>query len=318
MADRGALWQWLIDALEAQLPAALLIIADTSGSSPAKIGAKMALTQQHSFGTIGGGPVEQQMLHTARNMLLSGGGKAKIFHLAHHASTTMQRSGAICGGEQTVLVYPCSPEDHSVFTQLLDACQSRTPLNLTLSTHGLTLSQASHILPIAQFSDGDSWQYQETLGQSNRAFIIGGGHVSLALSKVLDWLDFDVTVMDERESLETMQNNPYARQKCTVPYRNIAEHVQDGPHVFVFVMTHNHSNDELVLRQLLPKRFSYIGLLGSQNKITQLQSNLAKALTLEQLQQLRAPMGLPIKSHSPEEIAISIAAELIQMNVCQH
>ena len=314
MAERGALWQWLIDALDAGQAAALLTVVETNGSSPAKIGAKLALTSQHCFGTIGGGPLEVRMIRTTRSMLTSVRFGPHIVRMAHHPSETIQPSGAICGGEQVVLVYPCRLEDRSVFMRLLESCRSRIPLNLTISTNGLTIIQTSQALSVGKFSGGDSWQYQETLGQGHQAFIVGGGHVSLALSKILDWLNYDVTVIDEREALDTMRMNSYARQKWTMPYNAIAEHIPEGSKVFVFVMTHNHKNDELVLTQLLKKQFAYLGLLGSHNKINQLKSNLAKQFSAEKLQQLQAPMGLPIKSHTPEEIAVSIAADLIQMN----
>lgn len=78
-------------------------------------------------------------------------------------------------------------------------------------------------------------------------------------------------------------------------------------------MTHSHKTDEKVAEQLADKQVRYLGVLGSRKKIEQLKANLAHQLTVDSLRRIRGPMGLPIKSHTPAEIAVSIAAELIQI-----
>jgi xanthine dehydrogenase accessory factor len=79
-------------------------------------------------------------------------------------------------------------------------------------------------------------------------------------------------------------------------------------------MTHSHKTDEKVAGLLVDKRVRYLGVLGSRKKIEQLKANLAHRLSDESLQRIRGPIGLPIKSHTPLEIAVSIAAELIQID----
>lgn len=316
MSDYAKFWQWLIAALDAHDPVTLLIVTESVGSSPGKVGAKMAVTAQCCIGTIGGGPVESGLMQTARSLLNDVGARPQIFRLAHHPTETRQTSGMICGGEQTVLLYPCRPDDRPLFGQLLECCRRGTPLTLCISGHGLQVLPAELNLP-ATFSGDDDWCYRETIGLRKRAYIIGGGHVGLALSKVLDMLDFDITVIDEREQLDSMQANIYAEQKWRIPYSEIAEHIPEGADVFVFIMTHHHHGDELVLTQLAGKRLAYLGLLGSRHKIAELKNSLIHKLPADQLQRLRAPIGLAIKSHTPAEIAISIAAELIQLNNSQ-
>ena len=164
-----------------------------------------------------------------------------------------------------------------------------------------------------EFVGGQNWHYREIIGHYNRAYIIGAGHVGLALSKVLAMLDFDISVIDDREPPDSIEPNLYARQKWGITYANIAEHIPEGMDVFVFIMTHNHHGDELVLSKLAGKRLAYLGVLGSQHKVAELKNRLAQQLPFEQLQRLHAPMGLQIGSHTPVEIAISIAAELIQI-----
>lgn len=316
MAERGALWQWLIEALTLRQPVALLVVVDSVGSSPGKIGAKMAVSGQSCAGTIGGGAVESGMINIARSLLSETDAEPRLYRRVHHPEAGLEASGMICGGEQTVLLYPCRSEDRHLFVHCLEYCRQRASFGLSISASGLRIVPMSTAMSRARFEHGEHWRYQEALGMRRSAYIIGAGHVGLALSRVLDWLDFDVTVIDEREQAESMPLNGHARQKWRIPYSDIAEQVPDGPDVFVFVMTHHYSRDELVLARLARKQFAYLGVLGSRHKVSQLKASLANRLSTEQLARLRAPMGLPINSHTPEEIAVSIAAEIIQLINC--
>lgn len=312
MARQAELWQWLLEALDGGLAVALLVVVDSRGSSPGKAGAKMAVTADDCFGTIGGGPTEYRLVDLARTMLTAPDTPSKVFHLAHHASASEQTSGAICGGEQTVAIYRCQPQDRAVFEHILKADRDAAMLEWSLSAKGVTVTAVANAPTGSDFVDGDRWSYQERLGPRKQAYIIGAGHVGLALAKLLDWLDFEITVIDVREPNDHRGVARPAWRQWRLDYRQLAGHVPEGSNVFVFIMTSSHHSDEQVVGQLAKKRYAYLGLLGSNHKIAHLQARLAKTLSFEQLQRLHAPMGLPIGSHTPEEIAVSIAAELIQ------
>lgn len=312
MADFVYLWRWLLARLDAQKPAALLIVVDSVGSSPGKIGAKMAVDAESTVGTIGGGMIEAGLIKTARTLLIDLETEAQIIRRAHYTSKTIQGSGMICGGEQTVLIYPCRQADKAALGLLLESCSRRTPLTLHITPQGLQALPYDAAISTAIFQDGENWCYRENSGFSRRAFVIGGGHVGLALSKILDTLNFDISVIDERDTLDTLQANHYARHKYRIPYTDIEKHIPEGDENFVFIMTHSHRSDQQVLAKLTGKRLAYLGLLGSRHKIDYLRQTLADQLTDAQWQTLHAPMGLAIASHTPEEIAISIAAEVIQ------
>lgn len=313
MADQGAIWQWLIDAIDASQAVALLIATETSGSTPGKAGAKMAVTVDACIGTIGGGLIESSLMKTARAMLIAADTGPKLMQFAHHASKTVHPSGMICGGEQTVLIYCCAANDRASFAQLLQSCLRRRPLSLFISAQGLQVLPPMEDGFTPEFVGGQNWHYREIIGHYKRAYIIGAGHVGLALSKVLAMLDFDISVIDDREPLDSMAANVYGRQQWGIAYADIAGHVPEGMDVFAFIMTHNHHGDELVLSKLAGKRLAYLGVLGSRHKVAELKNRLAQHVSFERLQRLHAPMGLPIGSHTPVEIAISIAAELIQI-----
>ena len=309
MADPAELWRWLLAALGEHEPAALLIVADSRGSSPGKAGAKMAVTADAAIGTIGGGLIETDLLAATRAMLANGEIEPRVVQRAHHPSKNLKPSGMICGGEQTVLIYPCKPMDRGAFERLRD-CEASAML---VDEHGLQVL-AGDAGPYTQaFIGGEDWHYRENLDARNRAFIIGGGHVGLALSKILDTLDFEITVIDEREPPDSLAANTYARYKSRMPYADIGDGIPEGGDVFVFIMTHDHHGDRAALRALAGKRFAYLGLLGSRHKIEGVHRLLAGEVSAEQWQRVHAPMGLAIGSHSPEEIAISIAAEVVQI-----
>ncbi|MDD1612336.1 MAG: XdhC family protein [Methylococcaceae bacterium] len=307
-----SVWQWLIDALRQNQPVTLLLVVASKGSSPGKIGAKMAVSATGVIGTIGGGGLEIGLIEAVRASMVKGLTEPKIHSRMHHASETGTDSGMICGGEQTILAYPCRIQDIPLFEKLAECCRLRTPKRLVISRRGLQLIDAGAARLPAHFDPGEDWLYQEVIGRHKCAYIIGGGHVSLMLSKVLDLLNFDSVVIDEREGLETMQSNGVAWKKIIILYAEIDKVIPEGPEVFVIIMTHNHRTDAQVLAKLAAKNVPYLGLLGSRKKIASIKEALSRQLPEQTLQRLHAPIGLPIKSHTPAEIAISIAAELIQ------
>jgi xanthine dehydrogenase accessory factor len=143
--------------------------------------------------------------------------------------------------------------------------------------------------------------------------------VSLALSKVLALLDFELTVLDDRPDLPTLAANEAAHHRRVISYDHVAAEIPAGPHQYVVVMTVGYRTDAQVLRQLLALpaengSYCYLGVMGSTAKVVELRGGLAEAgIAPEAIAGLRGPIGLPINSQTPEEIAISIAAELIQV-----
>lgn len=164
MAEQGALWQWLIAAITAGQPAALLVVAGSVGSSPGKAGAKMAVTADSCIGTIGGGAIESGLMKIALTLLMDDDGRPQLYRRVHHPAADAQASGMICGGEQTVLIYPCRNEDKALFEQCLQACRLRTPLELSISASGLNVAAVQQLSSAISFEGGESWCYRETLG----------------------------------------------------------------------------------------------------------------------------------------------------------
>jgi xanthine dehydrogenase accessory factor len=127
--------------------------------------------------------------------------------------------------------------------------------------------------------------------------------------------DFYIHVIDDRPGLNTIEQNTFAHEKHLIKsYEEVDLVIPSGHDVFVVVMTLGYRSDLIALLKLIEKSFAYIGMLGSENKVNTLMKELANAgYSKKDLKHIHAPIGIKIDSHTPEEIAVSIAAELIQV-----
>jgi xanthine dehydrogenase accessory factor len=213
----------------------------------------------------------------------------------------------MCAGEQEVLLWPLQPTDLPVVAAIEETLQRLDKGVWEVSAaHGLRLVEKE---PSAfhDYQPGAAWHYREQLGFRDHLVIVGGGHVSLALSRVASTLEFEITVLDDRADLPTLDANHFAHHRQQVDYETLA--VSPGPHRYVVVMTVGYRTDAVVLRRLLGHKYRYLGVLGSATKVAELRRVLQEEGF--NLSELRGPVGVPINSRLPEEIAVSVAAELI-------
>jgi len=99
------------------------------------------------------------------------------------------------------------------------------------------------------------------------AYLVGGGHVSLALSRILNTLDSHIVVFAERPEPYTLVDNPYAHEKRIVPLDQVHRYVPEGEHHYAIIMTASHASDERVPGALIDKRLRFLGMLGSKAKV---------------------------------------------------
>ncbi len=315
-------WEAVHEELQAGEPLMLLLVVESRGSSPGKPGFKMAVTSSgRLLGTIGGGSMEKELAEQAGALLGRESGRPRLLKLLHSEGASGKAaagksSGAICSGWQRVAFLPLAGGDSSAVDSLLFALRRNRPGRLQFSPAGMEFQPRnnSSILTAFSFRSAGDWTYSEEAGQRPVLTIIGGGHVGLALSRVMADLDFHVRVLDDREGLATMEINAFAQEKRVVSYRSIGRHVEEGSRSYAVIMTFGHQADQLVLERLVKKKLRYLGLMGSPAKNAQVFARLKKkGVNAARLAKVHAPVGLPIHSHTPEEIAISIAAEIIQI-----
>jgi xanthine dehydrogenase accessory factor len=159
------------------------------------------------------------------------------------------------------------------------------------------------------------FRYTEHLGFANDLYIIGGGHCALALSEIMSKMDFHISLFDDRPELNTIEKNRFAHEITIIDgYDRIGDHVSEGDRSYVVVMTLGYVSDGQAIRSLLDKQFKYFGVLGSNAKMTTMLRELVKeGVPRALLDRIRTPVGIPIHSRTPEEIAVSIAAEIISV-----
>lgn len=310
-------WRFLLARLEQGKPVVLLLVVASGGATPGRAGFKMAVAagEVRSFcGSIGGGKVEFELVETARAMLREKHPKARVLRRVHRPEDR-ETSGMICGGWQTVALLPCRAEDGPAITALLRAKAVGKSGLLDVSAKGLSFRTARAARVERRFGKrGPPWSYTEFIAAPETLFIVGGGHVGLALSRVMATLGFRIVVLDSRTDLDTLAQNTFAHERRIVAFDRVGKVVPPGPRSYAVIMTPGHAADEAALRQLVAKPLRYLGMMASRRKAAEVLARLrADGVAEPWLRRVRTPVGLPIGSQTPAEIAISIAAEIIQV-----
>jgi len=283
----------------------LVFVVDHSGSVPGVTGARVVVSESGFAGTIGGGAAEKQLVERAAGHQ----GDAEIFRFRH----TPSDGGTLCSGVQDFAIVSLSQDDLEPIRSIVDTLGNHRTGTLRLSPGGVGF-EPGETSPHAFTGEKESWMYSGPIGLEDTLYIIGGGHVSLAFSRVMATLPFRIIVLDNREDLPTMAANRYAHEQHVVDFDHIGDHVADGDHSWVVIMTFGHVHDQKVLEGLLGRDLAYLGLMGSEAKVRQMYASMeADGVDAKDLEAVQAPVGVSIGSHTPEEIAISIAAEIIAL-----
>lgn len=308
-------WQQLLQKLRAKQHVYLLTVIQNLGSSPGRKGFKMLVAQdEFIFGSIGGGIMEFTLVEEIKELL-----KLKelpiFFRKQLHQGNGKDKSGMICSGEQTVIFHPLNSAHILLIETIINCLQNNQQKTLSLSPTGINLIE-NRISEKYQtvITSAMDWNFKELIGFKETLYIVGGGHVGLAVSQLFKQLDFHVVVFDNRDNLNTLEVNNFAHEKHVINYLEIAKHIKQGNDSYVAIMTNKYTDDKLVLSKIIRNQHKFIGVLGSKAKLKTMWEVLQKeGFSLDELNQIHAPIGLSIKSQTPEEIAVSIAAEIIRM-----
>ena len=295
----------------------LLVVADSIGSSPGRAGYKMAVASEGAIsGSIGGGVMEVSLVERAKAALasaepLSNGSVVEQVHRKNVPNS----SGMICSGRQAVIVKPLSTTDLDSVDAIIRSLHQDDEITFEISNLKFQIIKTDDANRRFSFSktDESAFAYREKLGGENDLFIIGGGHCALALSELAVKVGFRVSIFDDRPELNTIEKNKFADSVSIIDsYENIAAHIPDRNDIYVVVMTLGYRFDKIVIERLIDREFKYFGVLGSKAKMAALLKELRSGgISSESLSRLKTPIGLPINSRTPDEIAVSIAAEMI-------
>lgn len=161
---------------------------------------------------------------------------------------------------------------------------------------------------------GQARVFIEPLSPKKRLYIFGAGHIGSFLAKLAQMLDFKVTLIDERPGIFNTIDRTLIDCK-NMPHQTAIEELLFDGNTFVCVTTHNHTHDKEIIGMLAVKKLAYIGMIGSKSKVAQFSKELLdlRVLTSEQISNIDWPMGIPINCQTPQEIAVSVLAKLVDV-----
>jgi len=156
--------------------------------------------------------------------------------------------------------------------------------------------------------------YVEPILPKPAVVVIGGGHVGKAVAHLAKWLGFRVIVSDDRAEFCTPEANPDADEFVCAPMEDIPQHLNITPQMYIVLTTRGMNVDVPGLPPLLETRAGYIGVIGSKRRwLMSRQGMLEAGIPEDKLKRVNSPIGLEIQAETPEEIAVSIMAEIIML-----
>ncbi len=291
-----------------------MCVVDSSGSSPGRRGFKMIVSPDGFAGSIGGGIMEHKFVELALEKLRSIESSTVIKKQVHSKSAKINQSGMICSGEQTIVLFPLNGSHIKTLEKIISVLKKNQNGNLSITPDEITFYENKAARDfLFEMKSEQEWRFEEKLGYKNHLYVIGGGHCSLALTQIMSRMDFYINLYDDREGLNTFEENNMVHEKKIVKdYNDLNVLIPSGENVYVVIMTFGYRSDDIALRSIIEKDFKYLGVLGSQTKIEKLFEDWrADNLPEDKLKKIHAPIGININSQTPEEIAVSIAAEII-------
>jgi xanthine dehydrogenase accessory factor len=335
----------LLEALAAGGDLALATVVQTDGSTPQVEGAAAIFSKAGlAAGTVGGGLLEARVAASAAKALADK--EPRLVTVSLEADPA-DLEGAICGGTARVLVDPGVEASRGVFSSALEGFRRRRRgalVSRLVPGHGDTVAVERGWLPegvpglpgdpvfgelapeiVAAVAEGGAprlfveskermW-FIEPVVPLPRLIVVGAGHVGRAVAQLGSLLDFSVTVIDDREEFANILNVPEANEIVRAEIGEAVRTVEDSPDNYFVIVTRGHEKDAEALRAVVGRPAAYVGMIGSRRKIELMECEFLENgwATAAQWAAVHAPIGLDIGSRTVEEIAVSIAAELVKV-----
>lgn len=322
----------------------LATIIRKQGSSPRTTGTRMLITpEQEIVGTIGGGLLEAETMRAAAQMGTDTPARVLTFDLTNQDAAAMDM---ICGGSVQVLLDYIQPNDFNrmLFHKWQDLLSNGNRAMLISTVYGndthiqriehAVLDSENHVQGILDFS-GDGLEKLALLmtkpaqihvlhledrlivadpGQVPKVlYIFGGGHVARPTAHIAAMTGFNVVVVDDRPEFSSGERFPEAMETRAIAGFDMAfENLPVNSDTYIVIVTRGHLHDRTVLAQALKTPVCYIGMIGSRRKRDTIYERLLKdGYTQGDIERVHSPIGLSIGADTPEEIAVSIVAEMI-------
>lgn len=340
----------ILEFLRSGAGCALATIVRASGSTPQKPGSSALFSEQGLLaGTIGGGLLESEVQALTHGIIISKVSDQFYFNL----DSDQDSDGAICGGEAEVLIDASPADHLPVFEKMEAAIASRSegflltlaermedkgrairrywltgkgdedlPKSLEPELKKLVPEQLKNArrlgfveLEQTEVRQGVDFAYLEHVKPMSRLIIAGGGHIGQALAHLASLLDFEVTVVDDRPEFANPSLFPDADHLVARDIGSAMSELAYGPDTYVVIVTRGHRQDGEALRACIGSGAAYIGMIGSSHKVGVMKKQFLSEqwASREQWASLHTPIGLDIGSQTVQEIAISIAAQLVEV-----
>lgn len=338
-----------IEILEQGGKAAMSTIISSKGSLPMSEKSKMLVTPEGQIiGTVGGGCLEADVWAEARQVMEAGKSNIQKFVLTEKYAG---ESGLNCGGIVEILTEPLPEQGVGIFRTILELKDTghRGTLTTILTDHPrypegqrklllcdngslvgtlgdpalerFVVERSQAIMQGEQFAvldyqvedDASIQLFLEPILPTPTVYVFGGGHVSFFVVRAAKLAGFRVKVIDDRPAFANSERFPEADDAIVMEFDQIREAFNFGQDDYIILVTRGHQHDQRILEQIYDCQARYIGMIGSKSKISKMWKRLeARGIDRSYLDQVHAPIGLNIGADTPEEISISIVAELIR------
>jgi len=318
---------------------ALCRIVKQVGSAPRHIGTKCLVLEDGTVvGTIGGGMLEWRVREQAKGAIALGISRLIHFELK---GEDVAKTDMLCGGMADVYIEPIVPQEETIsfFERVAEMVrEERRGVLLTRLREDLPIDGDTRILLAIEEIPGGLPKELEPLARELRLsepklielekekifweplippeilYLFGAGHVSTCVASLAAMVGFQVVVIDDREEFANEGRFPSAKKILVLPIEEAIPRVDPGPHSYVAIITRGHIHDAAALRGVIGKDLAYIGMIGSRRKRALVYNGLMKeGVPKDLLERVHCPIGLDIGAETPEEIAVSIVAELIKV-----
>ena len=319
-------------------------VVRTKGSTPQKPGAKLLVRKDGSgVGTLGGGCVEGDIWFAAKEIMRHHGGPEYRDYLLNEDIAA--RDGLVCGGTMYFFLDPMwEPDKYLPFgREMLESYEGSNPIAVATvvkggdnigaklifrqdgstfgslgspELEGLAQQAAHRVASLGKneyvVASDRTEMFVEGFTTPPTLVIMGGGHVGKATSRLAHILGFRIYVVDDRPEFANKERFPEAEETVVADYSRGLDNIPINANTFILAATRGHRYDDLALEAAVKTPASYIGLLGSRRKTIMIYQRLAaEGISPERLKAVRAPVGLDIGALTPDELAVSIMAEII-------
>ena len=332
-------------------PFAIATVVHTKGSSPQKAGAKLLIRKDGSgVGTLGGGCVEGDIWFAAKEIMRDhGAAEYRDYYLNEEIAA---KDGLVCGGTMYFLIDPVwEPQEFSpIARDIVNAYEGGDPVALatiikpgaggdtigarllirgdnslqgTLGRPGLDQLAVETAKRLAAYghcehvltSDGTEL-FVEAYTSPASVVLMGGGHIAKSVASLAPALEFRLFVLDDRREFANKERFPEAEEVAVADYAHGLDSFHITKNTAIIIATRGHNFDDMALEAAARSPAGYVGMVGSQRKTILIYEELLKrGVPLERIREIHSPIGLDIRARTPDEIAVSIMAELIQFRL---